>query len=71
MLWWMSVSKLKIFEKIKLDKYEKIAHLMFTGKIPLDENLFIILLRKNPKNSVLRNMYSFSEHKFEDTIGMN
>jgi len=68
MLWRMSVSNLKNFEQIKLGKYEDIAYKMLSGQMLLDENIFIILLRKNPYGSISNNAYSFTQHKFQDTI---
>lgn len=55
-LWRMSVSNLDNFKNINLDKYENIARLMIDDKIPLDENLFIFSIRKNPPNLKTSNM---------------
>lgn len=57
-IWRMSVSKLEHFEGINLGKYEKLALDILKNNIPMDENLFVIMIRKNPKNSLYNSTFN-------------
>ena len=57
-IWRMSVSKLEHFEGINLGKYEKLALDILKNNIPMDENFFVIMIRKNPKNSLYNSTFN-------------
>ncbi len=60
----MSVSKLEHFENINLGEYENIALKILKDEIPMSENFFIIMIRKNPIGSLYNRFYNAIMFKY-------
>ena len=63
-IWRMSVSKIEHFENINLGKYENIALKILKNEIPMNENFFVVMIRKNPEKSIYNSFFNAIMFKY-------